>query len=81
MYSPSRRGCSGPNLIRMGITHDRRIRLVAALVLHGAEDEEQAATVIARIPELSDTSGERLRDLTRWAGGSIQAVPVLGAIA
>jgi hypothetical protein len=50
------------------ITHDRRIRLVAALVLHGADTEEQATTVIARIPELSDTSGERLRDLTRWAG-------------
>ena len=45
-----------------------RTRIAAALVLHGADAEEQAATVIARLPELSDASGERLRDLTRWAG-------------
>ena len=50
------------------ITDDLRKRIVAALILHRADTEEQAATVIARLPELSDASGERLRDLNRWAG-------------
>ena len=41
----------------VAITDELRMRIVAALILHGgADDAEQAATVIARIPELSDTS-------------------------
>jgi tetratricopeptide (TPR) repeat protein len=50
------------------ITDVLRMRIAAALILCGADTEGQAATVIARLPELSDASGERLRDLTRWAG-------------
>jgi tetratricopeptide (TPR) repeat protein len=53
----------------VAITDELRVRIVAALILRGGvDDAEQAATVIAPIPELSDTSAERLRDLTRWAG-------------
>ncbi len=50
------------------ITDDLRMRIVAGLILHGVHAEELAAAVIARLPELSDASGERLRDLTRWVG-------------
>jgi tetratricopeptide (TPR) repeat protein len=53
----------------VAITDELRVRIVAALILRGGvDDPEEAASVIARIPELSDTSAERLRDLTRWAG-------------
>jgi tetratricopeptide (TPR) repeat protein len=50
------------------ITDDLQTRIVAALILRGGADEEQAANVIARLPELSDARRERIRDLTRWAG-------------
>ena len=50
------------------ISDDLRVRIVAGLILHAVDAEAQATAVIARIPELSDASGERLRDLTRWAG-------------
>ena len=50
------------------ISDDLRVRIVAVLILHAVDAEEQVTSVIARIPELSDASGERLRDLTRWAG-------------
>jgi hypothetical protein len=50
------------------IIDDLRSRIVAALILHGgADDADQAAAVITRLPELSDASRERLQDLTGWA--------------
>jgi tetratricopeptide (TPR) repeat protein len=61
-----RRHWPGPDI---GIPSELRKRIVAALILRGgADDAEQAATVITQIPELSDASRERVRDLTRWAG-------------
>jgi hypothetical protein len=51
----------------IGIADELRKRIVAALILHGgADDAEQAATVITQIPELSDASRERVRGLIRW---------------
>jgi len=43
-----------------------RDRCVSTLVLLGARNEDDAAAVLRRVPDLGDAPEERLRDIARW---------------
>lgn len=52
---------------RLTVSEVARERAMAALVLLGADSEEEALAVVSRVPELRDTSTDERGKVVRWA--------------
>ncbi|WP_279340778.1 tetratricopeptide repeat protein [Sphaerisporangium perillae] len=67
---------------RLMVSEPARERAMAALVLLGADSEEEAVAVLSRVPDLRDVGADELGKLVRWANalypGPRRFTPALG---